>query len=44
VASLDLKPASTSPEITQLLIAWGGGTLAAMEQLAVLLQLTENVV
>jgi RNA polymerase sigma-70 factor, ECF subfamily len=38
VASLDLKPASTSPDITQLLIAWGGGDLAAMEQLAVLLQ------
>jgi RNA polymerase sigma factor (TIGR02999 family) len=38
VASLDLKPADTPPDITQLLIAWGGGDLAAMEQLAVLLQ------
>jgi RNA polymerase sigma factor (TIGR02999 family) len=38
VASLDQKPAGTPPDITQLLIAWGGGDLAAMEQLAVLLQ------
>jgi RNA polymerase sigma factor (TIGR02999 family) len=38
VASLHLKPADTPPDITQLLIAWGGGDLAAMEQLAVLLQ------
>jgi RNA polymerase sigma factor (TIGR02999 family) len=38
VASLHLKPADASPDITQLLIAWGGGDLAAMEQLAVLLQ------
>jgi RNA polymerase sigma-70 factor, ECF subfamily len=38
VASLDLKSAGTSPDITQLLIAWGGGDLAAMEQLAILLQ------
>lgn len=38
MSSLDLKPAGTSPDITQLLIAWGGGNVAAMEQLAVLLQ------
>ena len=37
MASLD-HPADTPPDITQLLIAWGGGDLAAMEQLAVLLQ------
>jgi RNA polymerase sigma-70 factor (ECF subfamily) len=38
VASLDLESANTSPDITQLLVAWGGGDLAAMEQLSVLLQ------
>ena len=38
VASLDLKPAGTAPDITQLLIAWGGGDVAAMEQLAAVLQ------
>ena len=38
MASLDLKPSDRSPEITQLLIAWGAGDLAAMDQLAVLLQ------
>lgn len=36
--SLDLKPAEPSPDITQLLVAWGGGDLAAMEQLAAVLQ------
>jgi RNA polymerase sigma factor (TIGR02999 family) len=38
VASLDLESANTSPDITQLLVAWGGGDLAAMEQLSVVLQ------
>jgi RNA polymerase sigma factor (TIGR02999 family) len=38
VASLEPKSADTSPDITQLLIAWGSGDLAAMEQLAVVLQ------
>lgn len=38
MASLDLKPAGTAPDITQLLIAWGGGDVAAMEQLAAVLQ------
>jgi RNA polymerase sigma factor (TIGR02999 family) len=38
VASLDLESANTSPDITQLLVAWGGGDLAAMEQLSILLQ------
>jgi RNA polymerase sigma-70 factor, ECF subfamily len=38
VESLDLKPAEPSPDITQLLVAWGGGDLAAMEQLAAVLQ------
>lgn len=38
MASLDLESANTSPDITQLLVAWGGGDLAAMEQLSVLLQ------
>jgi len=38
VAWLEPKPVETSPDITQLLIAWGGGDLAAMEQLAVILQ------
>ncbi len=38
MSSPDLKPAGTSPDITQLLLAWGGDNLAAMEQLAVLLQ------
>jgi RNA polymerase sigma-70 factor, ECF subfamily len=38
VASLDLESANTSPDITQLLVAWGGGDLAAMEQLSIVLQ------
>jgi RNA polymerase sigma-70 factor, ECF subfamily len=38
VASLDLESANTSPDITQLLVAWGGGDLGAMEQLSILLQ------
>lgn len=38
MASLDLESANTSPDITQLLVAWGGGDLAAMEQLSILLQ------
>ncbi len=38
MAWLEPKPVETSPDITQLLIAWGGGDLAAMEQLAVVLQ------
>jgi RNA polymerase sigma-70 factor (ECF subfamily) len=38
LASLGRPAVETSPEITQLLIAWGGGDLAAMEQLAPVLQ------
>jgi RNA polymerase sigma factor (TIGR02999 family) len=38
VASLGPGPVETSPDITQLLIAWGGGDAAAMEQLAPALQ------
>jgi RNA polymerase sigma-70 factor (ECF subfamily) len=38
VASLGRQAVETSPDITQLLIAWGGGDLAAMERLAPLLQ------
>jgi RNA polymerase sigma factor (TIGR02999 family) len=38
VASLEPRPAGKSPDITQLLIAWGEGDLAAMEQLAAVLQ------
>jgi len=38
VASLEPRPAGKSPDITQLLIAWGDGDLAAMEQLAAVLQ------
>lgn len=38
MASLEPKSADTSPDITQLLIAWGSGDLAAMEPLAVVLQ------
>lgn len=38
MAPLEPNPVEKSPEITQLLIAWGGGDLAAMEQLAALVQ------
>ena len=38
VASAGRQAADKSPDITQLLIAWGGGDLAAMEQLAPALQ------
>jgi RNA polymerase sigma-70 factor (ECF subfamily) len=38
LAALGPPAADTSPGITQLLIAWGGGDLAAMEQLAPVLQ------
>ena len=38
VGSPELRPAETSPDITQLLIAWGGGDLRAMERLAPVLQ------
>jgi len=38
VGSLELRPVETSPDITQLLIAWGGGDLGAMERLAPVLQ------
>jgi len=38
VASLRRRTVEQFPEITQLLIAWGGGDQAAMEQLAPLLQ------
>jgi RNA polymerase sigma-70 factor, ECF subfamily len=38
VGSLELRPVETSPDITQLLIAWGGGDPRAMERLAPLLQ------
>lgn len=38
LASLEPNPVEKSPEITQLLIAWGGGDLAAMEQLAAVVQ------
>jgi RNA polymerase sigma-70 factor, ECF subfamily len=32
------RPVKTSPDITELLVAWGGGDQAAMEQLAPVLQ------
>ena len=38
VGSPELRPLETSPDITQLLIAWGGGDLRAMERLAPVLQ------
>jgi RNA polymerase sigma factor (TIGR02999 family) len=38
LAPLEPNPVEKSPEITQLLIAWGGGDLAAMEQLAAVVQ------
>jgi RNA polymerase sigma-70 factor (ECF subfamily) len=38
VASVEGSLAEESPDITQLLIAWGGGDLEAMEQLAPVLQ------
>jgi RNA polymerase sigma-70 factor, ECF subfamily len=38
VGSIELRPVETSPDITQLLIAWGGGDLKAMERLAPVLQ------
>jgi RNA polymerase sigma factor (TIGR02999 family) len=37
-SSLAPRPLDASPDITQLLIAWGGGDVAAMEQLAPVLQ------
>ena len=38
VGAPELRPVKTPPDITQLLIAWGGGELRAMERLAPLLQ------
>jgi RNA polymerase sigma factor (TIGR02999 family) len=38
VGSPELSPVNTPPDLTQLLIAWGGGELRAMERLAPLLQ------
>jgi len=38
VASLEPRRVETSPDITQLLVAWGGGDAAALEQLAPVLQ------
>jgi RNA polymerase sigma factor (TIGR02999 family) len=38
VGSPELSPVKTPPDLTQLLIAWGGGELRAMERLAPLLQ------
>ena len=36
--SLESRPVETSRDITQLLIAWGGGDLRAMERLVPVLQ------
>jgi RNA polymerase sigma factor (TIGR02999 family) len=38
VASLEPRRVDPSPDITQLLVAWGGGDVAAMEQLAPVIQ------
>ena len=38
MASLEPRRVEASPDITQLLVAWGGGDVAAMEQLAPVLQ------
>jgi RNA polymerase sigma-70 factor (ECF subfamily) len=38
LAPLEPNPVEKSPEITQLLIAWGGGDRAAMERLAAVVQ------
>ena len=38
MAALEQRPDETSTDITRLLIAWGGGDLGAMEQLAPIVQ------
>jgi RNA polymerase sigma factor (TIGR02999 family) len=38
VASLEPRPVDASPDVTQLLVAWGAGDVTAIEQLAPVLQ------